>query len=347
MKNDKIAKYGYFPGIYLNEEKKFYYNRLLRKIFDGDYSIEQIDKCYCGSDALEILSVEDRFGLPFGTKICRSCGLISLSPRLSEDCLNDFYNEIYWGLMFGGSDDQELAAGGTGGGDHIFAFLKDYIDFSISEPIRIGEIGCGSGLKLAEIQRACYRRGRDAYCCGCDFSSEAVRLANEKGLFVTQGGSATLADEKLDIVILSHVVEHFPNLDRELGGIKSLMKHEGIVYVEVPGVCDLENKYEYSYSYNIYSVLAHMYNFNLSSLRYVMESNGFKFVKGNEYVKSLFQISTDDCPQVDVTGNYKNTMECLKRALKKQTQVESETGRLLKSFIKKIVKRIRRLIQRL
>ena len=72
---------------------------------------------------------------------------------------------------------------------------------------------------------------------------------------------------------------------------------------------------------------------------YVMESNGFKFVKGNEYVRSLFQISSDNYTQVDVTENYKNTMECLDRALKKQTQMERKTSRLLKNFIKRIVRR--------
>jgi SAM-dependent methyltransferase len=333
-------KFQYFPGLYLNDIKKLYYNKLLKKIFYGEYRLEEVNKCYCGSDKLEILSLEDRFGLPFGTTICKDCGLISLSPRLCKDSLNNFYDEIYWGLILGGVRQQELETAEVGKGSNIFDFIKEHIDFSNNKPLDIGEIGCGSGTKLAEVQKQCSLNGKITNCYGCDYSSEAVRLSRNKGLVVGQGGVEALEDKKFDVLILSHIVEHFSNLDRELGGIKLLMKHGGIVYVEVPGVCDLENKYEYSYNYNIYSVLAHMYNFNLTSLRYVMESNGFKFIKGNEYVRSLFQISTDSYTQVNVTENYKNTMECLDRALKKQTQMERKASRLLKDFIKRIARRL-------
>lgn len=333
-------KFEYFSGIYLNDVKRLHYNKLLKKLFYGEYRLEEVDKCYCGSNDLEILSLEDRFGLPFGTKICKNCGLISLSPRLCEDSLNNFYDEIYWGLILGGARQQELETAEVGKGSNMFDFIKEYINFSNSKPSDIGEIGCGSGTKLNKIQKQCSLNGMITNCYGCDYSSEAVKLSRNKGLVVNQGGWKTLVGKKFDVLILSHVVEHFSNLDYELGGIKSLMKHGGIVYVEVPGVCDLENKHEYSYNYNIYSVLAHMYNFNLTSLRYVMESNGFKFVKGNEYVRSLFQVSTDSYTQVNMTENYKNTMECLDRALKKQTQMERKASRLLKDFIKRIARRL-------
>jgi SAM-dependent methyltransferase len=340
MKVANNPKFEYFSGIYLNDLKRSYYNKLLKKIFYGEYKLKQVVKCYCGGNDLETLSLEDRFGLPFGTKICMCCGLILLSPRLCEDCLNNFYDEIYWGLILGGVRQQELETSEVGKGSSIFDFIKEYIDFSNSKPLDVGEIGCGSGVKLAEIQKQCSLNGKITNCNGCDYSSEAVRLSRNKGLIVIQGGVEALEDKKFDILILSHVVEHFSNLDRELGRIKSLMKHGGIVYVEVPGVCDLENKHEYSYNYNIYSVLAHMYNFNLTSLRYVMESNGFKFVKGNEYVRSLFQISTDNSTRVDITKNYKNTMECLDRAIKKQMRMERKPSRMFKKFIKSGARRL-------
>jgi ubiquinone/menaquinone biosynthesis C-methylase UbiE len=181
-------------------------------------------------------------------------------------------------------------------------------------------------------------KGAVVSCYGCDYSSEAVRLAKNKGLFVNQGGVESLEGRKFDILILSHVVEHFVNIKDELEKIKMIIKNDGIVYVEVPGVCDLENKKEYLYNYNIYSVLAHMHNFNLTSLRFVMESNGFELIKGNEYVKSLFKMVSDDYKKVDVTQNYKNTMECLERAIDKHIQIEKSPVRVGKRFVRRIAK---------
>jgi SAM-dependent methyltransferase len=336
------VKFPYYAGLYLSDQRKLYYNKLLKKLLYGEYHCEEVDTCYCGSNNLEILSREDRFGLPFGTKICRTCGLISLSPRLCEDSLGNFYDEIYWGLILGGRSVSELETPETGAGCNIFDFIKGHMNCCSEKPIDIGEIGCGSGTKLAEFKKQCSLNNIMANYYGCDYSSDSVELSNKKGLVVSQGGWETLGNKKFDILILSHIVEHFSNLDRELGGIKALMKQGGVVYVEVPGVCDLENKREYAYNYNIYSVLAHMYNFNLTSLRYVMESNGFIFIKGNEYVRSLFKVGPIDqyqCSRVAAAENYKNIMEHLNKAREKQMNLERKPTRMLKRLIAGFVRR--------
>ena len=45
----------------------------LKAIYLQEIKFKKVSKCFCGS-RFEQLSRFDRFGLPFGTQICRSCG---------------------------------------------------------------------------------------------------------------------------------------------------------------------------------------------------------------------------------------------------------------------------------
>ncbi len=304
----------------VSKDKKQYYFKLLKYIFDGKYHLQHIDHCNCGSEDLEVLSTLDRFALPFGTLICRRCGLIQLSPRLSEKDLPDFYEEIYWGLILGKNDD-ELSTGNKEKARIIYNFLLKNIDASIkNKEISLIEIGCGSGVKLEEIKKQFEGSSIKCKVIGCDYSQKAVEMAKKKNIKAVKGGIDSLSGQKADIVILSHVVEHFSNISNDFNEIKKLLNPEAYIYIEVPGVCDLLNKSEYNYDYLIYSVMAHMYNFNLTSLRSVVEPMGFRFIAGDEFVRSLFQFDPSGKPNVDFSNNYECTIRCLKRAEEKRKQ---------------------------
>lgn len=167
-------------GMEISQEKKKYYFKLLKYIFDDKYHLETISKCMCGSRDLEVLSLHDRFTLPFGTLICRRCGLIQLSPRLSGKDLPNFYDEIYWGLIPGENND-ELSTGDNEMGAKIYDFIKEHVLPSMqNKTISIIDIGCGNGVKLHEIKRKFELDGVKCIASGCDYSQDAVNLAEKK-----------------------------------------------------------------------------------------------------------------------------------------------------------------------
>lgn len=308
----------FFEGIEMIETKKVYYFKLLKHIFDGKYHLEKVLLCYCGSTDLELLSIQDRFALPFGSKICKTCGLIQQSPRLSEKDLPEFYDEIYWGLILGNNDD-ELSTGDKEMARTIHNFLLKNIDTSIKKKeISIIEIGCGSGVKLEEIKKQFEASNIKCRVIGCDYSHKAVDMAKKKNIKAMRGGIDSLSGQKADIVILSHVVEHFSNIRNDFDKIKKLLNPKAYIYIEVPGVCDLLNKSEYNYDYLIYSVMAHINNFNLTSLRSVVEPMGFRFIIGDEFVRSLFQFDPSGKSNVDFSNNYEYTLSYLRRVEEKR-----------------------------
>lgn len=326
----------FFKGIGMIDTKKLYYYKLLKNIFDGKYTLETVLRCNCGSTDLVLLSIQDRFALPFGSKICKTCGLIQQSPRLSAKDLPDFYEQIYWGLLLD-LDKNEMSTVDRG----IFSYLDKYVlDKFKNKTANVIEIGCGSGLKLEEIKKFFEINNIQVNVFGCDYSENAIKKAKEKHIEVYKGSVDSLIGKTADIVILSHVVEHFTDIKAEFEEIKKLLKMESFLYIEVPGVGELINKSEYGYNYLVYSVMAHMYNFNLTSLRSVIEPLGFEFIAGDEYVRSIFCYNPSHLSGVDVSRNYEQTMRSIQKAEEKRKKIEMSNISKCKKFIRDVVKKV-------
>lgn len=152
---------------------------------------------------------------------------------------------------------------------------------------------------------------------GCDYSDNALRLANDNGITTFQGGMGSLLNRApFDILILSHVFEHFADLKNSLALIDQLTHQNSFIYVEVPGVVDLVNKPEYMYDYQDYTVLAHIHNFSLSTITNVFKTQSFKLAKGEEFVRAVFRKNVES-PQSVSPNPYQEIMDALKTARKK------------------------------
>ena len=174
---------------------------------------------------------------------------------------------------------------------------------------------------------------------GFDYSSDAVDKAREVGLDVDVGGldEALNSEIKADLLILSHIIEHVPNVETFLTKARQLIADDGLLYVEVPGVLALKDQRAYGQSYQAFCVLAHCYNFCLSSLKSVMADTGYQIVFGNEKVESIWRLSNGqgaapkNAPRTDILAYL---LECQQlRERKEKTIVYS-----VKRFIKHVIR---------
>lgn len=273
-----------------------YKNVLLNKIKNGSYKLDAVERCFCGSNAYEILSEKDRFGLNFGTRLCTDCGLVYTSPRLGNENLEDFYSRIYWGLTTGNRSYQnsESVKG------QRLSFIKKCLS---RDNCTVVEIGCGSGHNLFDIREYFNTIGKHIAVFGCDYSEECIESAKaDYGIKVFKGDAKAIADYgiKADLVVLSHVLEHFTDLKKELEIIGKLLKEDGTIYIEVPGILDIRNKVEYKSDFINYLTLAHNYCFCLGTLENVMGLCGFELLYGNEYVCAVFKKSTEILNKISI-----------------------------------------------
>ena len=255
--------------------------------------LEHIEACVvCGSKSLEPLQRHDRFGLGFGAFICQGCGLVSTSPRLKEGELPEYYRRFYVPLTMGteGSDAPKFLVSSEQGAK-IYSFVAPYFLSRTETVLEVGEVGCGPGGNLAAIRERFAQDGKHARVTGCEYSEHYVDYAsNQLGINYVQGGLDELlaGHYQFDLLVLSHVFEHMVDLPQVTEKLLRLLKPQGLLYIEVPGLLSFQEKDYYQAEFRRFLTHAHIYNFSLASLRAVMQPT-FEAIVGNEDVQALFK----------------------------------------------------------
>lgn len=236
--------------------------------------------CVCGVSAFEYLSEKDAFGIPLHVVICEMCGLIQVSPCCDQDSYADFYRNIYPQLYGDNQDLGNLFLDLIERGEWIFKFIEANVNFGadyFGVQKSVLEIGCSAGGILAAF------KNRGHQILGTDYDSEVVEYGNGCGLNLFCGHSDQLDithEKKYDLIILSHVFEHFVNLDYELKQIRRLLKVGGLVYVEVPSIYSSLGKVQSDFL--DYLEFDHVYYFGLNTLEQTLRFFGFRMVAGVE-----------------------------------------------------------------
>mgnify|MGYP003651650558 CR=1 FL=1 len=240
-------------------------------------------ECYvCYNAELKVISEVDRYGFYYPTGFCGECGNVQQAEYYDNDTLINFYSN-YYRKIYGNTPPSELYYSQRDGkGNDICSFVS-----SVCEPKRILEVGCGAGGILAAF--------RDNGCdvLGLDFDDDYLNIAKRHGLQVVNGSLDKLNnDEKFDLIILSHVLEH---IIEPVQFLKTLSKHlagDGIIYIEVPSlnhVCDGGYKFDLlRYWQN-----AHTVHFTTMTLALLCKRVGLKNVKQTNFIHSCWKKADD------------------------------------------------------
>ena len=290
--------------IKLSDEQKNYIRKVEEKISTGEYKFEK-KKCHiCSSEDFTRLSEKDRYGLEMSVVICKNCGLIQTNPRMDELSYNKFYKNEYRSIYESGDDaiEKEFQKE-INRGNEIFKYITENSNIELHDKFVV-EIGTGAGGILKKFQDEGNR------ILGVDFGQEYLEFGIKNNLNLKVGSIEIIEqeEEKPDVVILSHVVEHFLEPIEMLTKIKKLLKREGIVYVEVPGIKNMENSYQQDFLKYLQN--AHVFHFTLNTLENCCKRAGLVLVKGNEVINSLFKSGEKEN---DFTSEYYDTLRYLEK----------------------------------
>lgn len=200
--------------------------------------------------------------------ICENCGLYYIIPPTEKE-IESFYRSSFY------SENK----------NKIICFLKEkmyiakilsqffYIkDFIKNKPISdIAEIGSYKGRLLNLFKK----RGHNVFGFELnkslrDITKDKYSIQSEEDFFAED------IENKFDVVILSHTLEHFTNIEEKLKKIKNSMKKEGILFIEVPNIPHLKIINENDLK--LYLNTEHTFNFNSKNIKLLLEKFGFSII---------------------------------------------------------------------
>lgn len=164
-----------------------------------------------------------------------------------------------------------------------FNFIKNIIDYKGK---KICEIGAFDGLFLSLLKN----NHCDVY--GYEINDNAREYAKKK-YNIDLRVNFFESNDKYDIIILSHVIEHFKEPKGALSIIKSKLNNNGYIYIEVPN-SPMIRKNQCSYDMLIrYLTTEHIVNFNMNNLKILMGLNKLNIVecKYSNYNVSIYNES--------------------------------------------------------
>ena len=278
-------------------------NAVRKLMEDGTYEFESVP-CLCGVSAKNdlLLATVDRYGLEHRTVICQACGLVRADPRLNQVSYNHFYENWYRQLHSGWAHVDEAG------------FKKQFEHFSLKGQRIIEllqgngndlagstvlDIGCGGGWTLPPFARC------GAKTIGFDYGKYMEFGRRLYGLDLRYGGTKEAIDQgvEADLIILSHVLEHFADPMNELKELRRLLKPGGIVYIETPGILGPDiRKVDYDLMRLI--VLAHTYLFSKYLLGHFVRKCGYHVQYSDECIYMLCRLPTTELDDAGTAGQH-------------------------------------------
>jgi len=243
------------------------------------YTFEEVP-CLCGKFDGKLIANYDRYALPANTYLCRTCSVMWTNPRMTEVCLNKFYEDDYRPIYVGFSEAPDnFLLNQVQHGRRIHKFIRSNI---IAEhELKVFDVGCGAGGILIPFLES----GWSTF--GCDVGEEYLLRGRDEGLVLEHGDAETLTKYgPTNLIILSHVLEHFPQPLMSLKQMANLLIDDGYIYIEVPGIFNIHNTYGDTM---LFLQNAHLYHFTLETLTTLMAKAGYKLVKGDKSIRALFQ----------------------------------------------------------
>jgi SAM-dependent methyltransferase len=216
----------------------------------------------CGSDNHQIFErVHDR-GWDLTYQLCKSCGMVFQSPRMSDEELEQFYLADYRLLVQNdeGPSDKDLRIQ-SGRARNLLAFAQPHLD-QVQTHL---DIGSSAGALLLEFRRA---YGCASY--GVEPGEAYRNFSKELGLRVV----ADLADldrglsKSFDLITMAHVLEHVPDPVAYLRQLTELwLAPDGYLLLEVPNL----------FGHPAFEV-AHLTAFSKATLCQVLHEAGYQIV---------------------------------------------------------------------
>lgn len=248
------------------------------KIIFSFFSKKNNNCIYCYSNSTQTFKKLNYYFYPLIIRHCNNCKIYYLNPNLNKKGLGFYYKYLYRiDYLFISRDalfEREYRRG-----DYIYNYLKqNHIDIVEKKIFEVGA-GCGGILNY-------FKQNYNCHVTGLDLDKETVKYANNKNINLKCSDYINFkTDEKFDIIVLSHVLEHIESLETFFRFIRVISHKNTHVYIEVPGI---DNPRVQSRKYSIQP--GHLYYFNQKTISAILYNNDFKITNINNTIQLIAKL---------------------------------------------------------
>ena len=243
--------------------------------------------CRCKKST--VVSEISRFNLPMEIQVCEYCGLIFNVGHFSNEFMLKYYKYYFYLIRRPGSKRKKLLG-------HIKEnsnawkrkeFIKKHLGEKYNDLKIVVEVGCGDGGNLYPF----FCEGMRTF--GCDLDEGAINQGKRLGLELYIGDINCLIDKGIrsSLIILPHVLAHISDLNDFLEKIFKIINPKGFLYIESDGIfSELKAGIKKHNNLLWYFQFDFIMCFELRTLSYLLNKNGFNLEYGDESIKSIFSL---------------------------------------------------------
>jgi 2-polyprenyl-3-methyl-5-hydroxy-6-metoxy-1,4-benzoquinol methylase len=223
-----------------------------------------VESCLlCGSRQSVPFDQRQFQGITVSNRLCRTCGLVYQTPRMSDAALAEFYEDEYRRLYQGsaGPNPKDLAVQRARA-----ASLVVFARAHLQTVTRHLDIGCSAGLLLQA-----FRKAYSSQPSGIEPGAAYRTYTQQAGLqvFATLEELKTSSPAPFDLISMAHVLEHLPDPVGYLADLRrGLLAGAGWLLVEVPNL----------YAHDSFEV-AHLASYSAHTLAQTLKKAGYTIVQ--------------------------------------------------------------------
>ena len=312
---------------------KNYYN------FFNTYAKEKYklikNNCLCGEENDIILSLTDRHFVNFITVVCKNCGLIRAKDYFRNEDVEDFYINFYrtnaYRVNYKAINLNDMFDIQKRESKFKYDLLNEYKIKPLNK-LKIIDLGGGMGGVLDH-----FSNDNEKYLF--DFFDPYLNFAKTKGIKSVKGGLDKV-DFKADIIILSHVIEHWSDFKNEIQNLINIQKiNETLNYIEFPGVDSIKKgRREGDVLGDLH--IPHVYYFTSYVFENIMNGYGFDKIYSDTLITSIYIYSGNKKKLINYYKTVKHDLICAEKT-RRFFIFKNCIKLLIPFFILKIIRKIR------
>jgi 2-polyprenyl-3-methyl-5-hydroxy-6-metoxy-1,4-benzoquinol methylase len=215
-------------------------------------------------------SVEGKF---FFNK-CLNCENLYIGNPLSKDKIEKAYSKNYGAYKKMSFDKIR---------NHLIEKkVKRLLKNFPRKKVKVLEIGAGEGIYAKYFKKY----GHESIAT--DIDEESMKRLSDVGIKTKVGDFQSIKfKDKFDIIIMSHVIEHFYNPKKIVKKLKGLLTENGIVYLKTPNSDFLFLDKLKNHTY-VFDAPRHINIFSKKSLGYLFKEAGFRINIKDEFTLNEF-----------------------------------------------------------